>query len=346
MQQHSGQHVLSAAFDRLFARPNRQLSPRHLRLHDRSRPRVVPRRDRRRRSRGQPRRLGKPSGRDSLRQRRRGGCVAASEGNGPRRHAAADRHRRLRSVGVRRHARRAHRIDRRDRDRRGRAVQGRTARGVRVRRPGARTGSGRCATRSAAAVRLLSVLPHELPDAIERLQAETRERQRSLTALEQELARYRAADLAATAEATATGKAGARRVDADANGLKVPRLRDCLASGIRRRAGVHVASGRRRRRAIAGRVGRGQPGDCRADRELWRTRRRKAGSGAGRRPRRPGRGDSRERSSAYRPEYVSARMLPGLASVCVTTPAAFRLGPETSVARYKVRPSGLSAMSR
>jgi len=84
------------------------------------------------------------------------------------------------------------------------------------------------------AVRLLSVLPHEGPDGIERLQAETRERQRSLTALEQELAGYRAADLAANAEATATGKAVLAAVANDANGLK------SLASSIVSRPGYVV----------------------------------------------------------------------------------------------------------
>jgi len=85
-----------------------------------------------------------------------------------------------------------------------------------------------------SAVRLLSVLPHEVPDGIERLQTETRERQRSLTALEQELAGYRAADLAANAEATAAGKAVLAAVDKDANGLK------SLASSIVSRPGYVV----------------------------------------------------------------------------------------------------------
>ena len=78
----------------------------------------------------------------------------------------------------------------------------------------------------AGAVRLLSVLPEELPAAIERLQAEARERQRGLTALHQDLARYRAAELAASAEQTSAGRVVLRSVDADANGLKA------LASAI------------------------------------------------------------------------------------------------------------------
>lgn len=87
-----------------------------------------------------------------------------------------------------------------------------------------------------AAVRLLSVLSQEVPEAIERLQAETRDRQRALAALERELARYRAADLAASAEMTATGKLvlAAMDADADANGLK------SLASAIVSRPGYVV----------------------------------------------------------------------------------------------------------
>jgi alanyl-tRNA synthetase len=70
------------------------------------------------------------------------------------------------------------------------------------------------------AVRLLSVLPEELPGAIDRLQTDARDRQRALTAMQQALAGYRADELAAKAEATATGRLVLRSVDADANGLK------------------------------------------------------------------------------------------------------------------------------
>jgi alanyl-tRNA synthetase len=76
------------------------------------------------------------------------------------------------------------------------------------------------------AVRLLSVLPDDLPGAIERLQGESRDRQRVITALQQELSRYRAAELAATSEPTAAGHLVLRSVDADAPGLKA------LASAI------------------------------------------------------------------------------------------------------------------
>jgi alanyl-tRNA synthetase len=83
-------------------------------------------------------------------------------------------------------------------------------------------------------VRLLSVLPMELPASIERLQADAKDQKRSLVALQGELARYRAEELAASAEATAAGKLVAREVDADANGLKA------LATAIAARAGYVV----------------------------------------------------------------------------------------------------------
>jgi len=72
----------------------------------------------------------------------------------------------------------------------------------------------------AGSVRLLSVIPQELPGAIEKLQSESRDRQRTLTSLQQELARYRADDLAASAEQLPTGRLVARVLHADANGLK------------------------------------------------------------------------------------------------------------------------------
>ena len=72
----------------------------------------------------------------------------------------------------------------------------------------------------AASVRLLSVLPGELPTAIQRLQADARDQKRSLAGLQEELARFRAEELAATGEASAAGRIVLRAVEADANGLK------------------------------------------------------------------------------------------------------------------------------
>jgi alanyl-tRNA synthetase len=84
------------------------------------------------------------------------------------------------------------------------------------------------------AVRTLSVLPHELPDAIEKLQGDVRERQKLVASLQQDLARYQAEEFVSSAEATAAGRLVARAVDADANTLK------SLASAITSRPG-HIA---------------------------------------------------------------------------------------------------------
>ena len=86
----------------------------------------------------------------------------------------------------------------------------------------------------AGAVRVLSVLPQELPAAIEKLQADARDRQKAIAALQLDLARYRAEELASSAEQTAAGRLVARSVDADANGLK------SLASAVTARPG-HIA---------------------------------------------------------------------------------------------------------
>jgi len=81
------------------------------------------------------------------------------------------------------------------------------------------------------AVQRLSVLPEELAGAIDRLQADAKEQKRSLGALQGEVARYRADELAASAETVVVRPEGpggaaetcqlvARAVDADASGLK------------------------------------------------------------------------------------------------------------------------------
>jgi len=72
----------------------------------------------------------------------------------------------------------------------------------------------------AGGVRLLSVLPEELPASIERLQSEAKEQKRSLTGLQQELAKFRADELAASAETLNEVRVVLRAVDADASGLK------------------------------------------------------------------------------------------------------------------------------
>ena len=81
-----------------------------------------------------------------------------------------------------------------------------------------------------ASVRLLSVLPGDLPAGIERLLADTKDQKRAIVGLQGELARYRAEELAAGAEEVRlkpdTTDSGAmcrlvtRAIDTDANGLK------------------------------------------------------------------------------------------------------------------------------
>ncbi|MCU1383591.1 MAG: hypothetical protein JWL71_2288 [Acidobacteria bacterium] len=92
-----------------------------------------------------------------------------------------------------------------------------------------------------ASVRQLSVLPGELPAAIERLQGDAKDQKRALAALHAELARYRAEELAATAEPLmdaegkqTIGRLVASAIDADAAALKH------LASAIVARPGLLV----------------------------------------------------------------------------------------------------------
>jgi alanyl-tRNA synthetase len=82
----------------------------------------------------------------------------------------------------------------------------------------------------ASSVRLLSVLPEEIPPTVERMQGDAREQKRAAAALQTELARFRAGELAASAERVRLkpdtmleGEVSLvlRAIDADANGLKV-----------------------------------------------------------------------------------------------------------------------------
>jgi alanyl-tRNA synthetase len=72
----------------------------------------------------------------------------------------------------------------------------------------------------ASSSRLLSVLPDELPASIERLQSDARDQQRAVAALKTELARYRAGDLAAGAEPHPQGRLVLQSIEADATELK------------------------------------------------------------------------------------------------------------------------------
>ena len=164
MQQHTGQHVLSAAFDRLLERADGELPPRRRVLDDRSGARAVCR----------PR---SPGGEDEANRvvwedrpvaiRFAGpeeiASAAAPEGTQARRDAAPDRRPGLRPLRLRRHARGAHRGDRHRspwRPRNGSAAD----RGSRSCAAGARS-AGYRSLRDAVAgsVRALSVLPAELP---------------------------------------------------------------------------------------------------------------------------------------------------------------------------------------
>jgi alanyl-tRNA synthetase len=86
-----------------------------------------------------------------------------------------------------------------------------------------------------ASGRLLSVLPGELPAAVERLQADAKERKRELAALQTELSRFRAVELAASAELVGSIRFVGKAIDADANGLKA------LASAVTASPGFLVA---------------------------------------------------------------------------------------------------------
>ncbi|HEY7289697.1 MAG TPA: alanyl-tRNA editing protein [Vicinamibacterales bacterium] len=70
------------------------------------------------------------------------------------------------------------------------------------------------------ATRLLSVLPQELPAAIERLQSDAREHKRTAALRQTELARYHAVELAASAEVAGELRLVLKAIDADAAGLK------------------------------------------------------------------------------------------------------------------------------
>ena len=76
-------------------------------------------------------------------------------------------------------------------------------------------------TAVASSVRLLSVLPGDLPAGIERMQAEARDTKRQLKDLQTRLASFEAASLAGRAEARAGGRVVVAALEGwDANGLK------------------------------------------------------------------------------------------------------------------------------
>jgi alanyl-tRNA synthetase len=89
---------------------------------------------------------------------------------------------------------------------------------------GGRALAGYRALRSSVtnSVRLLSVLPGELPAAIERIQNDAKDLRRELKDLQARLASYEAASLAAAAEPVGPARATVKALDGwDANGLKL-----------------------------------------------------------------------------------------------------------------------------
>ena len=84
----------------------------------------------------------------------------------------------------------------------------------------------------AASIRSLSVVPAALPSAIERLQNDLKEQKRTISVLQSELARFRADELAHQAEAIGSYNVVLTTVDGDANALKV------LAAAVVGRSGL------------------------------------------------------------------------------------------------------------
>ena len=184
MQQHTGQHVLSAAFDRLFGVRTvsfhlgaavstidlaRELSPAEIAAAETEANRIV--------WEDRPVAIRFATAEEAA-------ALPLRKEAGARRDAAADRRRRLRSVGLRRHARGADAAaSASSPSRRG---SGSRAASASTFLCGGRALGGYRAFRDAVsgAVRLLSVLPEELPGSIERLQAEAKEQKRSLGAAE------------------------------------------------------------------------------------------------------------------------------------------------------------------
>jgi len=83
-----------------------------------------------------------------------------------------------------------------------------------------------------ASGRLLSVLPGELAAAVERLQAEAKDRKRESASLQMELSRFRAVELAASAEPVGGVRFVGKAIDADANGLKALALAVTASPGF------------------------------------------------------------------------------------------------------------------
>ncbi len=199
MQQHTGQHLLSAAFDRLFQVRTesfhmgpatatidlaRVVAAKEIEAAEDEANRVD---------------LGGSADRHQVRRRRRGGGAAAAESVRAWRPAPDHRDRGLRCLGMRRDPRRE---DRRRSGSSPSAASERFRGGTRLEFicGGRALGAFRAQRDAvAASVQLVSVLPAELPAAIERLQAEAKESRRLLKDARGRLAGFEAEALAAGA---------------------------------------------------------------------------------------------------------------------------------------------------
>lgn len=83
-----------------------------------------------------------------------------------------------------------------------------------------------------ATIRLLSVLPPDLPAAVERLQGEVKDQKRTLAGTQLELARYEATALASAAESFPFGRVVLKVIDGDALRLKALASAVAAAPGL------------------------------------------------------------------------------------------------------------------
>jgi alanyl-tRNA synthetase len=84
----------------------------------------------------------------------------------------------------------------------------------------------------AASTRLLSAGIDDLPASIERLQADAKDQKRALVAMQGDLARFRANELAAAAEQVSSARLVVAALDSDAQGLKVLASSVCANPGF------------------------------------------------------------------------------------------------------------------
>ena len=254
MQQHTGQHVLSAAFDRLFDNPTVSFHLGSGDVHDRPGQAAVVRRRRAGRGRGQSRRVGGPSGGRALCERRRGraaGLRKESQREGELRlievadfdlSACGGTHvARTGAIGII-------------------AVTGteKVKGGLRV--------SFVCGRRAldqlrllrdavSGSLRALSVLPAELPDAIRRLQADSKALRKRASELQVALAGQEADRLLALASPGEPAAIVAAVMDGwDAGGLRA-----IASQPDRPRPGAGRAGDRRAARVDRGRRSRRTP---------------------------------------------------------------------------------------